>query len=91
MAQSCISLSGSTQCSAFSSASISTDSTLVGFLYVLDQYHERLSTVNLIILSPFLQYVSSTATFDSELSSYVSTSYVQEKYVAPSIHPSRPL
>ena len=35
MAQDCISLSGSTQCPAFSSASISTDSTLVGFLYVL--------------------------------------------------------
>ncbi|KAE9371518.1 hypothetical protein N431DRAFT_342522 [Stipitochalara longipes BDJ] len=61
MAQNCISLSGSTQCPAFSSASISTDSTLVGFF-------------------PFLQYVSSTATFDEQLSSYVSTSYVQEKY-----------
>ena len=35
MAQNCISLSGSTQCPAFSSASISTDSALVGFLYVL--------------------------------------------------------
>lgn len=34
MAQNCISLSGSTQCPAFDSASISTDSTLVGFLYV---------------------------------------------------------
>src|ERR1700693_3633604 len=32
MAQNCISLSGSTQCSAFSTSSISTDSTLVGFL-----------------------------------------------------------
>ncbi|KAE8447705.1 hypothetical protein EG329_010512 [Mollisiaceae sp. DMI_Dod_QoI] len=61
MAETCISLSGSTQCSAFSSASISTDSTLVGFF-------------------PFLQYVSSTETFDEQLAAYVSTSYVQEKY-----------
>lgn len=35
MAQDCISLKGSTQCPAFSSASISTDSSLFGFLYVL--------------------------------------------------------
>jgi hypothetical protein len=35
MAQNCISLSGSTQCPAFQSASISTDSTLVGFLSVV--------------------------------------------------------
>lgn len=61
MAQSCVALSGSTQCPAFSTASISTDSTLVGFF-------------------PFLQYVSSRETFDAQLSSYVSTSYVQEKY-----------
>ncbi|KAK2627735.1 hypothetical protein QTJ16_002381 [Diplocarpon rosae] len=33
IAQSCISLSGSTQCPAFTSASISTDSTLIGLLY----------------------------------------------------------
>lgn len=33
-AQSCISLAGSTTCSAFSAASISTDPTLVGLLYV---------------------------------------------------------
>lgn len=31
----CISLQGSTTCPAFQSASVSTDSTLVGFLYVL--------------------------------------------------------
>jgi hypothetical protein len=61
MAQSCISLSGSTQCPAFSSASISTDSSLIGFF-------------------PFLQYVSSIETFDQQLSAYVSTAYVQEKY-----------
>jgi hypothetical protein len=40
MAQDCISLSGSTLCPAFSSASISTDSTLVGFLYVPLQLEE---------------------------------------------------
>lgn len=34
MAQNCISLSGSTQCPAFNASSISTDSTLVGLLYV---------------------------------------------------------
>ncbi|TVY71465.1 hypothetical protein LSUE1_G007366 [Lachnellula suecica] len=61
MAETCISLSGSTQCPAFNASSISTDSTLVG-------------------LFPFLQYVSSTTTFDEQLSSYVSTSYVQQKY-----------
>ncbi|KAG4413589.1 hypothetical protein IFR04_013255 [Cadophora malorum] len=61
MAQNCISLSGSTQCPAFDSASISTDSTLVGFF-------------------PFLQFVSDTSTFDEQLSAYLSTSYVQQKY-----------
>ncbi|KAF8854194.1 hypothetical protein BDZ45DRAFT_597340 [Acephala macrosclerotiorum] len=61
MAENCISLASSTQCSAFSSASISTDSTLVGFF-------------------PFLQYVSDTKSFDEQLATYVSTSYVQEKY-----------
>lgn len=35
MGQGCISLSGSTLCPAFSSASISTNSELFGFLYVL--------------------------------------------------------
>ncbi|XMA17860.1 hypothetical protein WAI453_010651 [Rhynchosporium graminicola] len=61
MAQNCISLAGSTQCPAFSSASISTDSTLVGYF-------------------PFLQFVSSTSTFDEQLRAYLSTSYVQQKY-----------
>jgi hypothetical protein len=40
MAENCISLSGSTECPAFSSASISTDSTLVGFLYGFSQSKE---------------------------------------------------
>lgn len=61
LAENCISLSGSTQCPAFQSASISTDSTLIGFF-------------------PFLQFVSNVASFDEQLSAYVSTSYVQEKY-----------
>ena len=41
MAQSCISLSGSKQCPAFGSASISTDSTLVGFLYASPTVYAR--------------------------------------------------
>jgi len=61
MAQNCISLSGSTQCPAFQSASISTDSTVAGFF-------------------PFLQFVSSTSTFDEQLSAYVATTFVREKY-----------
>lgn len=36
-----------------------------------------------LLVSPFLQFVSSTETFDQQLSSYVSTSYVQEKYSSP--------
>ncbi|KAI0132395.1 SH3 domain-containing protein [Xylariales sp. AK1849] len=64
MAQStggCVSLSGSTTCSAFESASVSTDSELVG-------------------LFNFLQYVSDAASFDRQLTSYVQTDYVQQKY-----------
>lgn len=58
---SCVSLSGSTTCPAFASASISTNSTLVS-------------------IYSFLQYVSDRASFDSQLESYVQTSYVQQKY-----------
>jgi hypothetical protein len=36
MAATCIPLAGSTTCSAFSSASVSLDSTLIGFLYVFE-------------------------------------------------------
>ncbi|KAB5572569.1 hypothetical protein GE09DRAFT_955957 [Coniochaeta sp. 2T2.1] len=57
----CISLQGSKLCPAFESASVSTDSFVVG-------------------LFPFLQFVSSTPTFDQQLESYLTTSYVQEKY-----------
>ncbi|KAG4027651.1 hypothetical protein MFRU_028g00730 [Monilinia fructicola] len=55
----CVSLSGSTQCPAFTSASVDT---------------------NLTGLFPFLSYVSDRATFDTQLSAYVQTSYVQSKY-----------
>lgn len=55
----CISLTGSTQCPAFTSASVETS--LTG-------------------LFPFLSYVSDRATFDTQLSAYVQTSYVQLKY-----------
>ncbi|KAK8193263.1 uncharacterized protein BKA78DRAFT_294647 [Phyllosticta capitalensis] len=61
-ADSCISLAGSSQCPAFSSASISTDSTLTG-------------------LFPFLSYVSDRASFDRYLSSYVNSSFVEQRYV----------
>ncbi|KAL8861671.1 MAG: hypothetical protein Q9178_001872 [Gyalolechia marmorata] len=60
-AQSCISLAGSTLCSAFNSSSISTGSALSG------QF-------------PFLAFVSSTQQFDDQLSRYISTNYVQQKY-----------
>ncbi|QSZ34243.1 hypothetical protein DSL72_005833 [Monilinia vaccinii-corymbosi] len=55
----CVSLSGSTQCPAFTSASV--DTSLTG-------------------LFPFLSYVSDRANFDTQLSAYVQTSYVQSKY-----------
>ncbi|ETS83089.1 hypothetical protein PFICI_04965 [Pestalotiopsis fici W106-1] len=58
---SCISLSGSTACPAFDSASISTSTTLVN-------------------LYPFLSSVSDRASFDSQLQTYVQTSYVESKY-----------
>ncbi|KAK2763452.1 SH3 domain-containing protein [Colletotrichum kahawae] len=57
----CVSLEGSTRCSAFQSASVSTTGFVQGIF-------------------PFLQYVSSRETFDSQLQSYVQTSYVREKY-----------
>lgn len=38
------------------------------------------TNTTLVALYPFLQYVSDTASFDSQLESYVQTSYVQAKY-----------
>ena len=55
MAENCISLTGSTQCPGFSSSSISTDSTLVGLLYVPHDFSlrwRRLST-DTKLLAPF--------------------------------------
>jgi hypothetical protein len=82
MAQNCISLAGSKQCPAFNSSSISTSNTLIGFLYVhsCPRLSCRSTTNNQLSHSPFLQFVSDTASFDEQLSAYVSTSYVQEKY-----------
>lgn len=80
MSETCISLDGSTACPAFSSASISTDSTLVGYLYA-----SRLPSTSPtapaadISHSSFLQYVSDRASFDSQLESFVKTTWVQEK------------
>lgn len=50
MTQTCIPLAGSTQCPSFSSASISTDSTLVGFLYVVPQSMECRSDTNYFLV-----------------------------------------
>lgn len=79
-AQNCIELAGSTMCPAFSQASVSTtDSLVVSLLYgclTFPQFH-------LLILkfsSPFLQSVSSTASFDEHLGTYVSSLYVKKKY-----------
>ncbi|KAI0159065.1 hypothetical protein BJ166DRAFT_321977 [Pestalotiopsis sp. NC0098] len=58
---SCISLSGSTACPAFDSASISTSSTLTS-------------------IYPFLSSVTDRESFDTQLQSYVQTSYVESKY-----------
>lgn len=62
MAQNCISLSGSTQCPAFSASSISTDSALVGFLCVLLSYRNLLDfllTVSMQSFSPVrLQHIN---------------------------------
>lgn len=76
-AQTCISLAGSTTCTAFNASSISTDTQLVGFLYVLCD----LTTAYLLTLpSPFLAFVSNLQDFDRELTQYVGQGYVQSKY-----------
>ena len=78
-AQSCVPLSGSTQCTAFESASISTNSKLTGFLWV--QVEKKQHIQYWPMSSPFLSFVSSTETFDRQLSQYVNSTYVQLKYV----------
>ncbi|KAI9167037.1 hypothetical protein HJFPF1_03156 [Paramyrothecium foliicola] len=57
----CISLQGSTACSAFQSASVSTSQQLIN-------------------LFSFLRFVSDRSSFDEQLSSYVRTTYLQEKF-----------
>ena len=76
-AQSCIPLSGSTQCPAFNASSISTGSDLTGLLFVRSSTRHHI-VINLLI-SPFLSFVSSREQFDTQLSEYVSSTYVQEK------------
>lgn len=81
MSETCISLAGSTTCPAFASASISTDSTLVGFLYV--HYASQQTAVPAADLSrsSFLQFVNDRASFDAQLASFVQTTWVQDKCV----------
>lgn len=82
MAERCISLQGSTTCPSFQSASISTDSTLVGFLCVSHEFLVRMKHCVLTsCYSSFLQFVSDRASFDAQLESYVQTTYVQDKSV----------
>jgi hypothetical protein len=57
----CISLEGSTACSAFQSASISTSKPLTD-------------------LFSFLRFVTDRGSFDEQISSYVRTAYLQEKF-----------
>lgn len=82
MAQSCISLSGSTQCPAFPSASISTGPDVAGLLSVPSATipsHLVTAADHCRLHSPFLQFVSNTQSFDQQLSAHVATSYVQQK------------
>ncbi|PNS18352.1 hypothetical protein CAC42_6169 [Sphaceloma murrayae] len=60
-AQSCISLSQSSQCPAFNASSISTDAFTVG-------------------LFPFLSTVTDTASFDREIQSYISGTFIQLRF-----------
>ena len=78
LAQSCISLSGSTQCPGFNSSSISTSPELTAQLYVL---HSLRKLSALTCHSPFLSFVSSTQQFDDRLKVYTTSNYVQLKYV----------
>lgn len=78
LAQSCISLSGSTQCPGFNSSSISTSPQLTAQLYVF-RPPRKLSV--LTCRSPFLAFVSNTQQFDDRLKVYTTSNYVQLKYV----------
>lgn len=79
--QSCIPLTGSSQCPAFNASSFSTDTTLSSLLYGLRRYGiSHTCSQTLTFHSPFLAFVSSTQQFDTQLGQYVNSSYVQEKY-----------
>lgn len=79
MSETCISLAGSTSCPAFASASISTDSTLVGFLYVCHIYRNAMVHAADHLRSSFLRSVTDRASFDSQFESYVQTTWVADK------------
>ena len=78
LAQSCISLSGSTQCPGFNLSSISTSPELTAQLYV---FHPLRKLSALTYSSPFLAFVSNTQQFDDRLKVYTTSTYVQLKYV----------
>jgi hypothetical protein len=75
MTEQCIPLAGSVACQAFNASSISTDSTLKGLLYVA-RIRSRFSADS---YSPFLNFVSDAATFDSQFNQYIATTYSQQK------------
>ena len=79
LAQSCISLSGSTQCPGFNSSSVSTSPQLTAQLYVFHFPRRKLSA--LTCRSPFLAFVSNIQQFDDRLKVYTTSNYVQLKYV----------
>lgn len=78
LTQSCIPLSGSTQCPGFNSSSISTSPELTAQLYV---FHPPRRLSALTCSSPFLAFVSNTQQFDDRLKIYTTSNYVQLKYV----------
>lgn len=78
LAQSCISLSGSTQCPGFNSSSISTSPELTAQLYV---FHPPRKLSAVTFSSSFLAFVSNTQQFDDRLKVYTTSNYVQLKYV----------
>ncbi len=83
----CISLQDSKTCPAFQSASISTSESLINTLYAKLPTHSRLLPVPALIhprCSPFLQFVSDTSSFDNQLSTYVQTTYVKDRYARAS-------
>lgn len=88
LAQSCISLSGSTQCPGFNSSSISTSPALTAQLYV---FHPPRKLSALTCSSPFLAFVSNTQQFDDRLKVYTTSNYVQLKYVELLCCPGRQL